>query len=216
MNEKLLDQNVEEKTTEEVVVDVSDAPAEEQKEVSSKKIKDYLSKDLFQDIKVVPHDQDIEGSKDSDSSLTSEYDNTFKDISENQIISAKVIGISDSDVMVDIVFKSEGLISRSEFDNKDLPEIGSNIDVFLEIFEDTDGNITLSKYKADFIKRWDELKHFCDSGEPVNGKVVKRVKGGLVVDLGVIQAFLPGSQADVQPIKNFDDLINNFLIFSDL
>ncbi|MEL1222594.1 MAG: S1 RNA-binding domain-containing protein, partial [Candidatus Neomarinimicrobiota bacterium] len=66
---------------------------------------------------------------------------------------------------------------------------------------------TLSKYKADFIKRWDELKHFCDSGEPVHGKIVKRVKGGLVVDLGVIQAFLPGSQADVQPIKNFDDLI---------
>ena len=82
------------------------------------------------------------------------------------------------------------------------------MDIFLEKFEDTDGNITLSKYKADFIKRWDELKHFCDSGEPVNGKVVKRVKGGLVVDLGVIQAFLPGSQADVQPIKNFDDLIN--------
>ena len=109
--------------------------------------------------------------------------------------------------MVDIGFKSEGLINRSEFDNKDLPEIGSNIDIFLEKFEDTDGNITLSKYKADFIKRWDELKHFCDNAEPVKGKVVKRVKGGLVVDLGVIQAFLPGSQADVQPIKNFDDLI---------
>ena len=109
--------------------------------------------------------------------------------------------------MVDIGFKSEGLINRSEFDSKDLPEIGSNIDIFLEKFEDTDGNITLSKYKADFIKRWDELKHFCESGEPVNGKIVKRVKGGLVVDLGVIQAFLPGSQADVQPIKNFDDLI---------
>jgi len=208
MNEKLLDQNVEEKTTEEVVVDVSDAPAEEQKEVSSKKIKDYLSKDLFQDIKVVPHDQDIEDSKNSDSSLTAEYDNTFKDISENQIISAKVIGISDSDVMVDIGFKSEGLISRSEFDNKDLPEIGSNIDVFLEKFEDTDGNITLSKYKADFIKRWEELKVLCDSGEPVKGRIIKRVKGGMVVDLGVIQAFLPGSQIDVQPVKNFDEFLN--------
>ena len=208
MNEKLLDQNVEEKTTEEVVVDVSDAPTEEQKEVSSKKIKDYLSKDLFQDIKVVPHNQDIEDSKNSDSSLTAEYDNTFKDISENQIISAKVIGISDSDVMVDIGFKSEGLISRSEFDNKDLPEIGSNIDVFLEKFEDTDGNITLSKYKADFIKRWEELKVLCDSGEPVKGRIIKRVKGGMVVDLGVIQAFLPGSQIDVQPVKNFDEFLN--------
>ena len=157
MNEKLLDQNIEETTTEEVVLDASDSsieeqqPTEEQKDISSKTIKDYLSKDLFKDIKVVSQDEDIEESASSDSSVLSEYDNTFKDISENQIISAKVIGISDSDVMVDIGFKSEGLINRSEFDNKDLPEIGSNIDIFLEKFEDTDGNITLSKYKADFI-----------------------------------------------------------------
>tara|TARA_A100000164_G_scaffold379421_1_gene423646 strand:+ start:1752 stop:3593 length:1842 start_codon:yes stop_codon:yes gene_type:complete len=175
---------------------------------SNKKIKDYLSKDLFADIKRISFTDDINSTDDSKDVLSEEYQGTFNDISENQIISAKVIGISDSDVMVDIGFKSEGLINRSEFDNKDLPEIGTNIDIFLEKFEDTDGNITLSKYKADFIKRWDELKHFCDNAEPVKGKVIKRVKGGLVVDLGVIQAFLPGSQADVQPIKNFDDLIN--------
>ncbi|GIT10312.1 MAG: hypothetical protein CM1200mP31_4810 [Candidatus Neomarinimicrobiota bacterium] len=110
--------------------------------------------------------------------------------------------------MVDIGFKSEGLINRSEFNNKDLPEIGSKIDIFLEKFEDTDGNITLSKYKADFIKRWDQLREFCDNAKPVKGKIIKRVKGGLVVDLDVIQAFLPGSQVDVQPVKNFDDFLN--------
>ena len=175
---------------------------------SKKNIKNYLSKDLFADVKRISFSDNQPSDEKNLQVLSEEYQGTFNDISENQIISAKVIGISDNDVMVDIGFKSEGLISRSEFDNKDLPEIGSNIDIFLEKFEDTDGNITLSKYKADFIKRWDELKHFCDSGEPVNGKVIKRVKGGLVVDLGVIQAFLPGSQADVQPIKNFDDLIN--------
>ncbi len=175
---------------------------------STKKIKDYLSKDLFADIKRISFTDELSSDESLNEDLSSEYQATFNDISENQIISAKVIGISDNEIMVDIGFKSEGLISRSEFDNTNLPEIGSNIDIFLERFEDTDGNITLSKYKADFIKRWDELKHFCDSGEPVKGKVIKRVKGGLVVDLGVIQAFLPGSQADVQPIKNFDDLIN--------
>ena len=204
-----------------VVVAVVEAPVEKQtieqvsedkpvlEEVSSKKtIKDYLSKDLFAGIKVISGKEDqVEVEKLTDDILE-EYQSTFNDISENQIISAKVIGISDNDVMVDIGFKSEGLISRSEFSNKDLPEIGSNIDIFLEKFEDTDGNITLSKYKADFIKRWDELKDFCEKAEPVQGKIIKRVKGGLVVDLGVIQAFLPGSQADVQPIKNFDDLIN--------
>ena len=198
---------LEESVAEETVVEAVEQKDEEEKSSSyNKKIKDYLSKDLFADIKRISFSDDQPSEKD-EKSLSEEYQGTFNDISENQVISAKVIGISDSDVMVDIGFKSEGLISRSEFDNKDLPEIGSNIDIFLEKFEDTDGNITLSKYKADFIKRWDELKHFCESGEPVNGKIIKRVKGGLVVDLNVIQAFLPGSQADVQPIKNFDDLI---------
>ena len=204
---KLEESVVEETVIEKTVVEAVEQKDEEKKSSSdNKKIKDYLSKDLFADIKRISFSDD-QPSEDNEKSLSEEYQGTFNDISENQIISAKVIGISDSDVMVDIGFKSEGLIKRSEFDSQDLPEIGSNIDIFLEKFEDTDGNITLSKYKADFIKRWDELKHFCDSGEPVNGKIIKRVKGGLVVDLGVIQAFLPGSQADVQPIKNFDDLI---------
>ena len=215
MNDKLKNENV--KNTSDNLEDLSSQEAnvetiEKKDEVGSsserkKSIKNYLSKDLFADVKRISFNDDKPLEDKKEDSLSEEYQGTFNDISENQIISAKVIGISDSDVMVDIGFKSEGLINRSEFNSKDLPEIGSNIDIFLEKFEDTDGNITLSKYKADFIKRWEELKHFCDSEEPVKGKVVKRVKGGLVVDLGVIQAFLPGSQADVQPIKNFDDFI---------
>ena len=215
MNDKLKNENVKNKNDN--LEDLSSQEAnvetiEKKDEVESlserkKSIKDYLSKDLFADVKRISFNDDKPLEDKKESLLSEEYQGTFNDISENQIISAKVIGISDSDVMVDIGFKSEGLINRSEFNSKDLPEIGSNIDILLEKFEDTDGNITLSKYKADFIKRWEELKHFCDSEEPVKGKVVKRVKGGLVVDLGVIQAFLPGSQADVQPIKNFDDFI---------
>ena len=206
MNEKL-DQNLEDVKTEELVADV-DSDLVEIKETTTKKIKDYQSKDLFSDIKIISGKEDDEEVGSLDKSGLSEYENTFKDISENQIISAKVIGISENDIMVDIGFKSEGLINRSEFNNKDLPEIGSKIDIFLEKFEDTDGNITLSKYKADFIKRWDQLREFCDNAKPVKGKIIKRVKGGLVVDLDVIQAFLPGSQVDVQPVKNFDDFLN--------
>jgi small subunit ribosomal protein S1 len=212
MEETAVNENVEvEAVTEEKVAETApevEAVKDVEEKASNKKIKDYLSKDLFADIKRISFSDELNSNDDSKDILSEEYQGTFNDISENQIISAQVIGISDSDIMVDIGFKSEGLINRSEFDNKDLPEIGSNIDIFLERFEDTDGNLSLSKYKADFIKRWDELKHFCDNSEPVKGKIIKRVKGGLVVDLGVIQAFLPGSQADVQPIKNFDDLIN--------
>ena len=215
MNDKLKNENVnntndnlEELSSQEANVETIEKKDEVESSSERKKsIKNYLSKDLFADVKRISFNDDKPLEDKKENSLSEEYQGTFNDISENQIISAKVIGISDSDVMVDIGFKSEGLINRSEFNSKDLPEIGSNIDIFLEKFEDTDGNITLSKYKADFIKSWEELKHFCDSEEPVKGKVVKRVKGGLVVDLGVIQAFLPGSQADVQPIKNFDDFI---------
>ena len=215
MNDKLKNENVnntndnlEELSSQEANVETIEKKDEVESSSERKKsIKDYLSKDLFADVKRISFNDDKPTEDKKENLLSEEYQGTFNDISENQIISAKVIGISDSDVMVDIGFKSEGLINRSEFNSKDLPEIGSNIDILLEKFEDTDGNITLSKYKADFIKRWEELKHFCDSEEPVKGKVVKRVKGGLVVDLGVIQAFLPGSQADVQPIKNFDDFI---------
>ena len=215
MNDKLKNENVnntndnlEDLSSQETNVETIEKKDEVESSSERKKsIKNYLSKDLFADVKRISFNDDKPLEDKKENSLSEEYQGTFNDISENQIISAKVIGISDSDVMVDIGFKSEGLINRSEFNSKDLPEIGSNIDIFLEKFEDTDGNITLSKYKADFIKRWEKLKHFCENEEPVKGKVVKRVKGGLVVDLGVIQAFLPGSQADVQPIKNFDDFI---------
>ena len=216
MNEKL-DQNLEDVKTEELIANVDsdvvevkevDSDVVEVKKTTTKKIKDYLSKDLFSGIKIISGKESDEEVNSLGKSDLSEYENTFKDISENQIISAKVIGISENDIMVDIGFKSEGLINRSEFNNKDLPEIGSKIDIFLEKFEDTDGNITLSKYKADFIKRWDQLREFCDNAKPVKGKIIKRVKGGLIVDLDVIQAFLPGSQVDVQPVKNFDDFLN--------
>ena len=141
---KLEESVVEETVVEETVVEAVEQKDEKKSSSNNKKIKDYLSKDLFADIKRISF-LDDQPSEDNEKSLSEEYQGTFNDISENQIISAKVIGISDSDVMVDIGFKSEGLISRSEFDNKDLPEIGSNIDIFLEKFEDTEGNITLSK-----------------------------------------------------------------------
>ena len=184
MNDKLKNENVnntndnlEELSSQEANVETIEKKDElESSSERKKSIKNYLSKDLFADVKRISFNDDKPLEDKKENSLSEEYQGTFNDISENQIISAKVIGISDSDVMVDIGFKSEGLINRSEFNSKDLPEIGSNIDIFLEKFEDTDGNITLSKYKADFIKRWEELKHFCENEEPVKGKVLKRTR----------------------------------------
>ena len=129
-----VESNKEEAVVEEVTAEASEQKNEEKKSSTDNKksIKDYLSKDLFADIKRISFTDGKPSEDDKHEALSDEYQGTFNDISENQIISAKVIGISDSDVMVDIGFKSEGLINRSEFDNKDLPEIGSNIDIFLE------------------------------------------------------------------------------------
>ena len=110
----------------------SEVVKEEVNTSANPKIKDYLNKDLFADVKRISFSDDSSEELKSENTLSEDYQGTFNDISENQIISAKVIGISDSDVMVDIGFKSEGLINRSEFDNKNLPEIGSNIDIFLK------------------------------------------------------------------------------------
>ena len=121
-----VESNKDEVVVEEMAVETSERKNEEKKSSAENKksIKNYLSKDLFADIKRISFTDEKPSEDDSQETLSEEYQGTFNDISENQIISAKVIGISDSDVMVDIGFKSEGLINRSEFDNKDLPEIG--------------------------------------------------------------------------------------------
>ena len=113
-----VESNKEEAVVEEVNAEASEQKNEEKKSSTDgkKSIKDYLSKDLFADIKRISFTDENTSDDDKQETLSEEYQGTFNDISENQIISAKVIGISDSDVMVDIGFKSEGLISRSEFD----------------------------------------------------------------------------------------------------
>ena len=93
---------------------------------------------------------------------------------------------------------------RSEFKKEELPSIGDQVEVYLEFIEDASGNTILSKEKADFMKRWKELNDAFENQTIITGKVVRRIKGGLIVDLEVVQAFLPGSQVDVRPIMDFD------------
>ena len=115
-----------------------------------------------------------------------------------------MVGMNDRDVLIDIGFKSEGIIDRSEFKKDDLPSIGDQVEVYLEFIEDASGNTILSKEKADFMRRWKELNDAFENESLISGTVIRRIKGGLIVDLGVVQAFLPGSQVDVRPIQDFD------------
>ena len=179
----------------------SSTPAEEVKEMN-----DYLSTSLFEDVKTINSDELEAQSKElsEPSELSEAYTNTLIDISEHELINGRVVGMNDRDVLIDIGFKSEGLIDRSEFNEDSLPAIGDQVEVYLEYLEDSSGNTILSKEKADFMLRWRNLRKAFEDEEIITGKIIRRIKGGMIVDLGVVQAFLPGSQLDVRPITDFD------------
>ncbi|MBT7423288.1 MAG: 30S ribosomal protein S1 [Candidatus Marinimicrobia bacterium] len=173
----------------------------------------YLSSELFSEIRQVSFedflDNDvIEEVSDEDQER---YLSTFSDINEREIIPGRVIGMNEKEVLIDIGFKSEGIISRNEFNENALPEIGEKLDVFLERMEDESGKTVLSKEKADFFRRWIELRNIHETGEIISGRIIRRIKGGMIVDLNGVQAFLPGSQIDVRPVKDFDRFIDTDL-----
>ena len=167
---------------------------------------DYLDPSILE-VKVVSKD-DL-GQYDQEEliseNLENQYSDTFSDIKEKEVVAGTVVGLTDRDVLVDIGFKAEGIIHRSEF--RELPEIGQDIDVFIVTFEDRRGNIILSKEKADFQSRWTEIRNCFEKEELITGLISRRIKGGMVVDLGVVQAFLPGSQVDIKPVMDFDEFL---------
>ncbi|MYN68593.1 MAG: 30S ribosomal protein S1 [Acidobacteria bacterium] len=140
--------------------------------------------------------------------LVALYEGSLKNIAEGEVIKGTVLRVSDSEVIVDVGYKSEGLIPLSEFyDENGDPMVhpGDTVDVLLERTEDRDGHIVLSREKAEKMKIWDEVEKAYADRKVVIGRVIERIKGGLAVDIGV-RAFLPGSQIDVRPVRNLDSL----------
>lgn len=142
------------------------------------------------------------------STLAAMYDETFLNFEEGTITEGSVVAIQKDRVIVDIGYKSEGVISGNQF----LPEefssvaIGDRLQVYIEQREDSDGNLVLSKEKADKMKVWEELEVAHENEKEVQGKVISRIKGGMMVDIGV-KAFLPGSQIDLTPVRDLDALV---------
>lgn len=141
------------------------------------------------------------------------YEGTLGKISEGEIVKGRIVAIGDSEVSVDIGFKSEGTVSISEFPNRDDLKVGGEIEVFLESVENKDGQLVLSRKRADFMRVWERVTKAFDSGEVLQGRCVRRIKGGIVVDLLGIDAFLPGSQIDVRPVRDFDQFIGRVMDF---
>ena len=206
--EKEVEQAVEE-ASEVLVESTEDVSAEETPTAPAELVaetKNYLNPELFDDIRVVARSEMTEAIDPEviDPELEKAYSGTLIDISEHQLINGRVVGMNERDVLIDIGFKSEGIIDRSEFDVEELPAIGDQVEVYLEFIEDASGNTILSKEKADFMRRWRDLREAFENETVITGTIVRRIKGGLIVDLGIVQAFLPGSQIDIRPIQDFD------------
>jgi small subunit ribosomal protein S1 len=132
------------------------------------------------------------------------YDNTLSEVKEKEVVMGTVVGITDREVLLNIGFKSDGLVPASEF--RDMPELkmGDEIEVYVENQEDPNGQLVLSRKKAKVITAWQKIQRALDEDLVIDGFVKRRTKGGLIVDIFSIEAFLPGSQIDVKPIRDFD------------
>ncbi|HBL31148.1 MAG TPA: 30S ribosomal protein S1 [Acidobacteria bacterium] len=143
------------------------------------------------------------------------YDESMRNLTEGEIVPGRVIGITSNSVIVDVGYKSEGLIPREEFTDRDgnvQVTVGESIDVLLEKTEDQEGHVLLSYTKALRLRRWTEVERAYKDGRVIKGRVTDRIKGGLTVDVG-LRAFLPGSLVDIKPVKNLESLRGQELEF---
>lgn len=148
-----------------------------------------------------------EYSADDIAKMTELYEGTLSNISEGEIVQSKVLRVTDTAVILDVGFKSEGAVAIDEFkDPKSLKE-GDIVEVFLEHLEDQEGAVVLSKKKADFMRVWEKIREAHERDEAVQGTLIKKIKGGVVVDLMGVDAFLPGSQIALRRVPNIDELL---------
>ena len=165
------------------------------------------------DEQIMSGQEDAEG--ESMEELMSLYEESFKRFAEGEVVKGRIISVDKDHVLVDIGYKSEGQIRIHEFRDETgeiKAEIGDEVEVMVEWWDDEEERVVLSKEKAANVKVWEEIKRVYDADETIEGTIQSRVKGGFSVDIGV-QAFLPGSQADLRPIRNLDDLVGKTFAF---
>ncbi len=152
-------------------------------------------------------DEEDEIPADVRAEMFGKYEESLRSIGEGEIVRGVVLSIEGNDVLVDVGFKSEGVISLAEFSDPGSIKVGATIEVFLEKMENQDGLVVLSKQRADFVRVWDRVKEAHDTGQVVEGKLVRKIKGGVVVDLYGVEAFLPGSQIALRQVQNVDAML---------
>ncbi len=147
------------------------------------------------------------------SSMANNYTNTFSNIEENQVVTGKIVAFSGKDVVVNVGFKSDGIVPANEFKNIDELKVGDEIELFVEHKEDANGQLILSRRKARQEHAWGDIVKAMEEEITVTGHVKSRTKGGLVVDIYGIDTFLPGSQIDIKPIRDYDVYVGKDMEF---
>jgi small subunit ribosomal protein S1 len=158
-------------------------------------------------LRVRPDLYDEEYSEQDYEQMLSMYEGTMSQIAEGEIVKSKVLRVTENAVILDVGFKSEGSVPLDEF--KETPKEGEEVEVFLEHLEDQEGAVVLSKKKADFMRVWEKIRVAYESDQPVEGTLVKKIKGGVVVNLMGVDAFLPGSQIALRRVPNIDELLGH-------
>ncbi len=141
------------------------------------------------------------------------YDQSLKSFKSGTVVKGRVLQVRSGVVMLDLGYKSDGIIPAEQFTEEELKALkpGDELEVLLEAAEDANGNLLLSRDKAKKLQVWDEINRAHQSGEPIKGRVLTAIKGGLTVDIGGVTAFLPGSQIDTKPVRNFNQLLGQVL-----
>ena len=145
--------------------------------------------------------------------LLSDHASVMGDFREGEIVHAKVLRVTESMVILEFGFKSEGAVPLDEFKDRDTLEPGQEVEVLLESLEDDDGIVVLSKKKADFLRVWEKIREAHEADEPVEGMLARKIKGGVTVDIMGVDAFLPGSQIALRRVPNIDDLLGQTFEF---
>ena len=167
-----------------------------------------ISPELFND----PYGEEIlSTSKEEFEQLLEQFSGGFQAFKEGEIVNATVLRVTEASVILEFGFKSEGAVALDEF--KDAPAEGEEVEVLLESLEDDDGVVVLSKKKADFLRVWEKIREAHEADRPVKGTLVRKIKGGVTVDLMGVDAFLPGSQIALRRVPNIEDLIGEVYKF---
>ncbi|MGB9701102.1 MAG: 30S ribosomal protein S1 [Candidatus Kapaibacteriota bacterium] len=152
-------------------------------------------------------DSGFEGLEMDNDTFSKLFKESFEDIKEEQLVKGKIVDFVKDEVIVDIGFKSYGFIPKGELINPESYKPGEEIEVYVEKLEDNSGRVVLSRRRADFMKIWDRILEIHEKQETFSVKILRRIKGGMVVDLLGVEAFLPGSQIDVRPVRDFDSWV---------